>query len=76
MPCSSTCPAKEQSRSEIPPAEESTWASDPDSPIHWGALVEAYRQRKISSGELKSSTWDKIWKPGMREVLALADRQN
>jgi hypothetical protein len=35
----------EKSRAEIPPAEESTWASDPERPINWGALIEAYRQR-------------------------------
>jgi len=43
---------------------------DPDGPINWPDLVESYRQRKISSGELKSSTWDKVWRPGMRAVLA------
>lgn len=64
----------EPSRAEIPPAEECTRASDPECPTHRGALIEAYRQRKISSGELKSSTWDKIWQPGMREVLAVMHR--
>lgn len=65
----------EPSRAVIPPAEESTWwTSDSEFPINWGALVEAYRQRKISSGELKSSTWDKIWQPGMREVLTAMHR--
>lgn len=44
------------SGADIPPEVVTTWASDPDSPISWGALIEAYRQRKISSGELKSST--------------------
>lgn len=62
------------SGADIPPEVVTTWASDPDSPINWGALIEAYRQRKISSGELKSSTWDKIWQPGMREVLAVMHR--
>jgi len=57
------------------PAEtEPSLDPDLDGPINWPALIESYRERKISTGELKSSTWDKIWQPGMREVLAVMHR--
>jgi hypothetical protein len=57
------------------PAEtEPSLDPDPDGPINWPALIESYRERKISSGELKSSTWVKIWQPRMREVIAVMQR--
>jgi integrase len=47
----------------------------PEGSINWAGLIETYRLRKISSGELKSSTWDKIWRPRMGEVLAAIQKQ-
>jgi integrase len=37
-------------------------------------LTESFRKGTISSGELKSSTWVKIWQPRMREVIAVMQK--
>ncbi|MEB3349187.1 MAG: hypothetical protein VKO00_04100 [Cyanobacteriota bacterium] len=41
----------------------------------WGQLVEQYKRHKVSSGDLKPSTWDRIWRPRMVEVLAALQRR-
>lgn len=56
---------------EFDPMAEPAWASNPDGAIDWPALIESYRRRKISSGELKSSTWIKTWEPRMRELVSV-----
>ena len=42
--------------------------------INWPALVEAFRERKIGSGEIKPTTWTKTYVRRMRLILAAVDR--
>ncbi|MEY3930406.1 MAG: hypothetical protein RLZZ516_2116 [Cyanobacteriota bacterium] len=65
---------RETINANCPAESEPSLDPDPDGPINWHALIESYRERKISSGELKSSTWVKIWQPRMREVIAVMQR--
>jgi integrase len=65
---------KETINANCPAETEPSLDPDPDGPINWPALIDSYRERKISSGELKSSTWVKIWQPRMREVIAVMQR--
>lgn len=50
-------------------------AAGPDGPIDWHALVEEYRRRKISTGEVRPSTWEKVWRPRMLELMAAMQRR-
>ena len=43
--------------------------------IDWPALVDRYQRHKISSGEAKASTWEKVWRPRMSELLAAMHRR-
>jgi integrase len=42
--------------------------------INWPALVEAFRERKIGSGEIKPTTWSNTYVRRMRLILAAVDR--
>ena len=42
--------------------------------INWPALVEAFRGRKIGSGEIKPTTWTNTYVRRMRLILAAVDR--
>ena len=42
--------------------------------IQWPALVEAFRERKLGSGEIKPSTWTNVYVRRMRLILAAVDR--
>lgn len=43
-------------------------------PIHWSALIEAFRERKLGSGEIKPTTWTNIYARRMKVILAAVDR--
>ena len=43
-------------------------------PINWQALVEAFRERKLGSGEIKPTTWTNIYARRMKVILAAVDR--
>ena len=55
-------------------------AGDPEAgssnagPIHWSALIEAFRERKLGSGEIKPTTWTNIYARRMKVILAAVDR--
>ncbi len=42
--------------------------------IHWPALVEAFRERKLGSGEIKPTTWTNVYVRRMRLIMAAVDR--
>jgi hypothetical protein len=42
--------------------------------INWPALVEAFRERKLGSGEIKPTTWTNNYVRRMRLILAAVDR--
>ncbi|MFN6339495.1 MAG: hypothetical protein ACK41W_12335 [Cyanobacteriota bacterium] len=42
--------------------------------INWPALVEAFRERKLGSGEIKPTTWTNTSVRRMRLILAAVDR--
>lgn len=42
--------------------------------INWPALVEAFRERKVGSGEIKPTTWTNTYVRRMRLILAAVDR--
>jgi len=43
-------------------------------PINWPALIEAFRERKLGSGEIKPTTWTNIYARRMKVILAAVDR--
>jgi len=43
-------------------------------PINWSALIEAFRERKLGSGEIKPTTWTNIYARRMKVILAAVDR--
>lgn len=43
-------------------------------PINWPALIEAFRERKLGSGEIKLTTWTNIYARRMKVILAAVDR--
>ena len=43
-------------------------------PINWQALVEAFRERKLGSGEIKPTTWTNIYARRMKVILAAVER--
>ncbi|WP_094555474.1 hypothetical protein [Synechococcus sp. 1G10] len=43
-------------------------------PISWPALIEAFRERKLGSGEIKPTTWTNIYARRMKVILAAVDR--
>ncbi len=43
--------------------------------IDWPALVAAYHRQKLSSGEVKETTWEKVWAPRMIELQAAMHRR-
>jgi hypothetical protein len=43
--------------------------------IDWPTLVDRYQRHKINSGEAKASTWEKVWRPRMSELLAAMHRR-
>jgi integrase len=50
-------------------------ALDPSSPdrLSWPELVDAYRNHKLCSGEVKPSTWERMYRPRMALLLKLLD---
>jgi hypothetical protein len=42
--------------------------------INWPALVEAFRERKLGSGEIKPTTWTNNYVRRMRLILVAIDR--
>ncbi|MFN9636265.1 MAG: hypothetical protein ACK55D_06090 [Synechococcaceae cyanobacterium] len=42
--------------------------------MNWPALVEAFKERKLGSGEIKSTTWTNVYVRRMRLILAAVDR--
>ncbi|MCP9824555.1 hypothetical protein [Synechococcus sp. EJ6-Ellesmere] len=42
--------------------------------INWSALIEAFRERKLGSGEIKPTTWTNIYARRMKVILAAVDR--
>lgn len=52
-------------------SEESS--SSQSGPINWLALVEAFRERKLGSGEIKPTTWTNIYARRMKVILAAVD---
>ncbi len=54
-----------------------TTANDDTRPagaIDWPALGEAFKQRKLSSGQTKTTTWANVYARRQRAILAAADR--
>lgn len=47
----------------------------PGEQINWSALIASYHRHKISSGEVKASTWQKVWAPRMIELEAALHRR-
>jgi integrase len=43
-------------------------------PIDWAALVEAFRKKKLGSGEVKPTTWINVYSRRMRPILAASER--
>lgn len=60
---------------EAPEAAEPIAGPQVGAQIDWPALVAAYQRQKLSSGEVKATTWEKIWQPRMIELQAAMHRR-
>jgi hypothetical protein len=44
-------------------------AAVPNAPAHWAGLVSSFREHKLISGKIKSSTWHRVYRHHMNHVL-------
>jgi hypothetical protein len=71
--------AEAQARREMPSPTSGTSAPHTSAPIpaaagrpvavDWPVLIRCYQQRKLRSGEIKESTWERLYKPRMALLL-------
>ena len=74
--------AEAQARRETPSPTSGTSAPLTSAPIsaaagrpvavHWPGLIRRYQQHKLRSGEIKESTWERLYKPRMALLLKTA----
>jgi hypothetical protein len=71
-----------QARRETPSLTSGTSAPHTSAPIpaaagrpvavDWPGLIRRYQQQKLRSGEIKESTWERLYKPRMALLLKTA----
>lgn len=60
---------------EAPEVAPTTLAQQVTERVTWPALIDAYQRHKLSAGEVKPSTWEKVWQPRMVELQAAMHRR-
>lgn len=55
--------------SVLQPSVMATATTNRSAPIDWPGLIRRYQQHKLRSGEIKETTWERLYRPRMALVL-------